>query len=621
MTHRTLVRIELPSLRTLEVKELCRALNSFPGSTQFISLELSNEHDDGSGGSISRAVSVESGGSVRLHEKGREASRLGMSAYRRGRVLVGQSCRTVTYVDEHNRVVMFPDGDPARRVAMRFPSNRPLTRLASNNVTENSVLCGDSSGRIFHCSLDEPSNKLVRSQAHWHSLPIEALAWGPEGEYFYSGGGEAVVVKWSLAEMAKVCQAPRLGEVIVDISTTYSQVIVCFADCSVKCFSHQLELTAHLSMMLTVDLSGRSGVLWHTPTSTVAYFKGEKSVNFFDPRLRKDLASIDVSDHDTVRGNRESEAPVRKEAVCFSLSQDGNWMATAEGANVKMWRFFAQGKEFRLDAQLLSCHDDTVNGLAVHEHEPDAVLLLTRSDDGDIKLWTSSGDTGWHIVHTFRYKQRSASSALALSCDATVLASCYGDAVVLFSMANFKLRSVLCSSKIQTKKSSSVPTLMFGRRDLCHHLYCASSDSVAVWNCVTSELMLTLDVPLAKLRVTPTDSTLIVSAGTVYQLTRCFQLEEVFSDAALADIVGDDRNNMFAVRTDGEVYKIDGHEGEEDSAMDIDLSPPKGLLSQIQTLKQVQKPDTRDVTKWITADVQLSRPLYKNLESLLKQSL
>ncbi len=44
----------------------------------------------------------------------------------------------------------------------------------------------------------EEDGELLPTHAHWHSMAVRALEWSPDGEHLYSGGGEAVLVKWKV---------------------------------------------------------------------------------------------------------------------------------------------------------------------------------------------------------------------------------------------------------------------------------------------------------------------------------------------------------------------------------------------------------------------------------------
>ncbi len=173
-------------------------------------------------------------------------------------------------------LVTFQSLDPSSKRTLKLPFNRPTTVLAMH-PTESVVALGDSSGRIAIVrrvqrgdGREESEGQLAVSYAHWHSLPVAALAWSEDGEHLYSGGGEAVVVKWSAAHLQKVSLAPRLGGPIVGLSASASVVVVSFNDGRVRCFSHQLEMVAAFSVAHILPSLGGE-LFWHRPTATIAY--------------------------------------------------------------------------------------------------------------------------------------------------------------------------------------------------------------------------------------------------------------------------------------------------------------------------------------------------------------
>ncbi len=68
---------------------------------------------------------------------------------------------------------------------------------------------GDLSGRLSVVRRGhhdkEGYGELFAYHGHWHSMPLAALAWTADGgEHLYTGGGEAVLVKWNAATLEKV---------------------------------------------------------------------------------------------------------------------------------------------------------------------------------------------------------------------------------------------------------------------------------------------------------------------------------------------------------------------------------------------------------------------------------
>ena len=132
-----------------------------------------------------------------------------------------------------------------RKLLQSFPRNRPIVKLASDPRRRNRVLAADSSGRIHVCELDFETNKIIARLCHWHSDRVGFIGWSPDGEHFFSGGVESVLVKWNAGDLTKEAFAPRLNDVIVDGGiVTEEFVVVLQKDFTVDFFNHQLNLQA-----------------------------------------------------------------------------------------------------------------------------------------------------------------------------------------------------------------------------------------------------------------------------------------------------------------------------------------------------------------------------------------
>ena len=95
----------------------------------------------------------------------------------------------------------------------------------------------DKSGRIRVWK----GSKEAHSEAHWHSLPVQALEFSKDGVHLYSGGQEGAIVKWDVKSMNQVGIVPRIGTTLTQISCTFEKVISITANNTVKVFTTHLE--------------------------------------------------------------------------------------------------------------------------------------------------------------------------------------------------------------------------------------------------------------------------------------------------------------------------------------------------------------------------------------------
>ena len=68
------------------------------------------------------------------------------------------------------------------------------------------------------------------------------VRWNADGKYLYSGGGEAVLVKWNVAEARREEMAPRLGDVVEEVHVAGETIVARLADGTAHSFDTQLKI-------------------------------------------------------------------------------------------------------------------------------------------------------------------------------------------------------------------------------------------------------------------------------------------------------------------------------------------------------------------------------------------
>ena len=80
------------------------------------------------------------------------------------------------------------------------------------------------------------------------------VRWNGDGKYLYSGGGEAVLVKWNVTEARHEAMAPRLGDVVEDIHVSDDTIIARLADGTAHSFDTQLKIQGRDTLVRGVRL-------------------------------------------------------------------------------------------------------------------------------------------------------------------------------------------------------------------------------------------------------------------------------------------------------------------------------------------------------------------------------
>merc|ERR1719233_50166 len=118
-----------------------------------------------------------------------------------GSIDIGQQDNLVCAISDHkthgfkDTTLLMYDRNLSKVMTVHTDKDRPFT-CAKVHPVSNVIACGDSSGRILvYSGLEQPQPS--KSILHWHSLTVGGLCWSGEGGVLYSGGGEAVLVKWT----------------------------------------------------------------------------------------------------------------------------------------------------------------------------------------------------------------------------------------------------------------------------------------------------------------------------------------------------------------------------------------------------------------------------------------
>ncbi|CAB0037118.1 unnamed protein product [Trichogramma brassicae] len=132
----------------------------------------------------------------------------------------------------------------------------PITCLCGH-PEEATVAVGDSLGRVIVWK--DLLNIPAKATYHWHSLPVTDIAFSSSGKEMFTGGGEAVLVKWILAKPQDRRYLPRLPAVIKHISIAPDNVLIAIStlDNGIMITDYDRKIKAVIQNF-TRDLSGFS---------------------------------------------------------------------------------------------------------------------------------------------------------------------------------------------------------------------------------------------------------------------------------------------------------------------------------------------------------------------------
>lgn len=160
--------------------------------------------------------------------------------------------------------------------------------------SEDAILTGDSLGRVLLWT-NIHSNSPAKSVFHWHTLPVRCLAFSASGSYFYSGGGECVLVKWQADNSFEKNYLPRLPATIewVSVSGNNQFVAVSTGDNGVRVLDGRLETVCVVQNL--VLSTGEEGNVVFDPRSKALVMNGcVGHLQFYSPYDMSLLYSVSV---------------------------------------------------------------------------------------------------------------------------------------------------------------------------------------------------------------------------------------------------------------------------------------------------------------------------------------
>lgn len=111
---------------------------------------------------------------------------------------------------------------------LRFTIKAKTFTCMTCHPEEPCVATGDSLGRIVIWRNFGVKKNPSMSVCHWHTLPVNVLAFSQSGSHIYSGGNECVLVKWWLNDLTKKF-LPRLPAPIMHLTLSDANTFLVIA--------------------------------------------------------------------------------------------------------------------------------------------------------------------------------------------------------------------------------------------------------------------------------------------------------------------------------------------------------------------------------------------------------
>ncbi|ELR17414.1 WD domain, G-beta repeat-containing protein [Acanthamoeba castellanii str. Neff] len=389
--------------------------------------------------------------------------------------------------------------------------------------TEPCVAYGDEAGviRVNYClprvdPMDSDAkpqvqpNKQTRIDRYdWHTSPISALQFSPDGFYLLSGGQEEVLVLWRLNTSGRIF-IPRLGAAISSVTLNEQGTVyaVCCADNSVRIID---ALTRDMVMKIqgiSLDIGSMPIIIDPRNDLVVTSFK-HGSLQRYDSVRDRHVDEMEIVANPQIDERGHLPFATVKHVA---FGPKGSFMVTTDYRDytdidaeivIKFW--LHDGKQYTLNTTAQKAHSAPITGLACHPILP---LVASCSRDGKFKLWeqierppppgSKNKDVTrpvWVCRSVGDFKGLSA-SGLSFSTDGSLLAVAYKSTITLWDpMSNTFHRSLTFTNGV----AKSIKHLAFIPSS--RYLVSATRHQLFVWDLVRCAIVWSYNVEVHRLAV------------------------------------------------------------------------------------------------------------------------
>lgn len=328
---------------------------------------------------------------------------------------------------------------------------------------EDALATGDESGRVivwrnFFNSKQRPFSEVY----HWHHTAVTTIAFSDVGTNFYSGGYEAVLVKWIYNDAQNKDFLPRLSAAIAHIAFESSQIIISTMDNSIQIYSPQFKLQRIVQEFTWTqrDFTGLSrhkvGLKINPRTQSIVLNGRVGHLQFFSTYTKRLLYNLDVTMTNYMCPEQNKLLFNTRVTHCC-LNND--WLATGEywtdfenspEIRIKFFAFNQVKQSFSLNTNVEMPHNSELVGLEFsHTYCTTDLVCASAAHDHTIKIWALEKspniykqEQAWMCVNVLTYKDLPVYS-MNFSRDGTILAAGFENKLCLWEPDSGKLRQVL----------------------------------------------------------------------------------------------------------------------------------------------------------------------------------
>lgn len=524
-----------------------------------------------------------------------------------------------------NLIALLNDTDlhilnPARNLVNKIHKTGKTGRLPTciaGHPEDECVATGDSTGRVVVWrSLFQ--NRPYTAVFHWHTLPVTEIVFSKSGGHMYTGGGECVLVKWTLANPQHKSFLPRLPAPIkhLTIAPDNLYVAVSTLDNGIVVVNPQRKLTSVIqNFTWGVASSSKdlfpAGLIVDPRTGSLVLNSRTGHVQFYNTHTKNLLYNINITAQNFLTQERDAII-VNTEVTKIALNHDGTWMATVEERNdkvssievrLKFWLYNLKTQIFVLNTSIELPHENGINAL---HFQPDTTfddgewLAVTTGKDNKFKLWNLRKSSTiedketkhWYCYGVGDYRNLPATDA-GFSADGSLLAVGFNSTLTLWVPETCELKSSLTHSQY----NHPITLIEFGKHEACHLVVIVSQQHITVWNILTlaitwsvslNVVSLTCDLKSTYMAAFTSDNSLYVftpqSATLIYKKECLIESTSSILAATFVPHLQEKRNSFSQWQRKSQLYFLDSNqelltlEPESEASVSLEIISDKGTM-------------------------------------------
>nr|CAD7408368.1 unnamed protein product [Timema poppensis] len=390
----------------------------------------------------------------------------------------------------------------------KIGGQRSLTCVACHQE-HHMIIAGDNTGRILLWQEFFENPNCGSSVYHWHTLPVTDLAFSQFGSFFYSGGGERVMVKWTLDSPDQRLYLPRLPENICHLVVAPDNlyVAISLADNGIRVVDSHLKTVSIIQHFTWCGEGEPNNKTWFPaglnldPRTKSMVLNGRVGhIQFFNPNTSSLLYNVDITCQNYLTQER-NKVIENTDVTKISLSNDSLWLATVEQCNnlkthfeirLKFWNFDEVKQTFCLNTCVDMPHGE--NKLLDLKIQPitteEQLLAVTTAEDNKFKVWSLEESNTINTKYIWRcesvgFFRNFPVGEISFSTDGSLLAVAFDSTLTVWVPETNQLKCNLT----HTKLNSAIRHVKFGASTCCHLVVTATDTCLGVWNLLTLTLM------------------------------------------------------------------------------------------------------------------------------------